>query len=139
MILILVLSKNFNRFLKSWCELTWKEMLLRRGKPNSFPLFTGLPGWMHKTLVKSLPKTLWKVQRKIGWADKQLGDLTFSWTDTSRVFIKRSVEVQLVRCGRCESSTPPLAPPYASNVFINYKGEEDIKGFIKAHSLLSQC
>lgn len=74
LILIWALSNNFNRFLKSWCELTWKEMLLRRGKPNPFPLFTGLPGWMCKALVKSLHKILWMIWGKIGWANKYLGD-----------------------------------------------------------------
>ena len=74
LILIWVLSNNFNRFLKSWCELTWKQMLLRRGKPNPFPLFIGLPGWMCKASVKSLPKIPRMIWGKIGWVNKYLGD-----------------------------------------------------------------
>ena len=73
-ILIWVPSNNFNRFLRSWCELTWKEMLLRRGKPNPFPLFIGLPGWMCKASVKSLPKIPRMIWGKIGWVNKYLGD-----------------------------------------------------------------
>lgn len=65
LILIWVLSNNFNRFLKSWCELTWKQMLLRRGKPNPFPLFTGLPGWMCKASAK-IAMNPWMTWGKIG-------------------------------------------------------------------------
>lgn len=52
LILILLLSKNFNRSLKSLSVCTWTEMQLQGAKAISFSLFTAQPDWIYKAFDK---------------------------------------------------------------------------------------